>query len=266
MSRERSSEQRTIDWQKLIEEALTTPGNMHGIYDRFYNYSFFNQIYLRMQGVREPVATYNRWQEVGRQVVKGAKAKEIVRPILAKNRVENGEEEPVLLGFKPVKCIFTLSETEGPELPPLELPEWDEETALAKLNVRRVRFDVLNANIQGFSQGRDIAINPVAVNPRKTLIHELGHIMLGHTMRDATPEIASHRGLKEFEAEGTAYLTLKELNQLDEQTAEISRGYIQNWLDNDRPPDHSIRRVFGVTDRILKAGRLVMSNVMEGDS
>jgi hypothetical protein len=31
---------------------------MQGIYDRFYNYSFLNQVYLRLQGVAEPVATY----------------------------------------------------------------------------------------------------------------------------------------------------------------------------------------------------------------
>jgi hypothetical protein len=174
-----------------------------------------------------------------------------------------GKEEPALIGFKPVKCIFTLSDTEGPELPPMELPEWDEDTALKKLNIRRVRFDMLNGNAQGFSQGRDIAINPVAVNPRKTLIHELGHIVLGHTMQNAVPEIALHRGLKEFEAEGTAYLALKELNWLDEETARVSRGYIQDWLDNDRPPDYSIRRVFSATDTILKAGRLAVSSPEE---
>jgi hypothetical protein len=31
--------------------------------------------------VREPVATYKRWQAIGRQVLKGSKAAEIVRPI-----------------------------------------------------------------------------------------------------------------------------------------------------------------------------------------
>ncbi len=265
MSRERSSEQRTIDWQKLIEEALTVPGSLGQTYSKFYNYSFLNQMYLRLQGVREPVATYQRWQEIGRQVVKGAKAKEIIRPIFAKPEPENKDKEPTPIGFKSVKCIFTLSETEGPELPPIALPEWDEETALAKLHVRRVRFDLLNGNIQGFSQGRDIGINPIAANPRKTLVHELGHIVLGHTVRDKTPEIAQHLGIREFEAESTAYLTLNELGQLDEQTATVSRGYIRHWLDDEHPPDSSIRRVFSATDTILKAGRAVVSKVMEGN-
>jgi len=165
----------------------------------------------------------------------------------------------LLIGFKPVKCIFTLSETEGPELPSVPLPEWDEDTALAKLNVRRVRFDVLNANIQGFSQGRDIAVNPVALNPRKTLIHELAHVVLSHTVPPRATEYANHRGLMEFEAEGSAYLTLNELGKLDQETASRSRGYLQNWLDGDRPPDSSVRRVFSATNTILNAGRLAVS-------
>jgi len=259
MSRERSSEQHTVDWQKLIEEALTAPGSLGQTYSRFYNYSFLNQMYLRLQGVREPVATYQRWQEIGRQVVKGAKAKEIIRPIFAKPEPGENDKEPTLIGFKPVKCIFTLSETEGPELPSVPLPEWDEDTALAKLNVRRVRFDVLNANIQGFSQGRDIAVNPVALNPRKTLIHELAHVVLSHTVPPRATEYANHRGLMEFEAEGSAYLTLNELGKLDQETASRSRGYLQNWLDGDRPPDSSIRRVFSATNTILNAGRLAVS-------
>jgi len=255
---ERPSEQRNIDWGKVIETALTAPGNMQGIYSRFYNYSFLNQIFLLMQGVREPVATYRRWQEIGRQVVKGAKAKDIIRPIFAKRSPGDNEEEPIPIGFKPVRCIFTLSETEGPALPPMELPGWNEETALAKLNIRRVRFDSLNGNIQGFSQGRDIAINPIAVNPRKTLIHELAHVVLNHTIPPRLTEYANHRGLMEFEAEGSAYLTLNELGKLDQETAHRSRGYLQDWLDGSKPPDSSIRHVFSATDVILKAGRLAI--------
>ncbi len=124
MAGERPPEQRTIDWGKVIETALTAPGDMHGVYDRFYSYSFLNQIYLLMQGARGPVATYKRWAAIGRQVVKGAKAKEIIVP-LVKKESEDNKVEATLIGFKPVKCIFTLSETEGDELPSINLPEWD---------------------------------------------------------------------------------------------------------------------------------------------
>ncbi len=108
-------------------------------------------------------------------------------------------------------------------------------------------------------------VNPVAVNPTKTLCHELAHIILNHTVPQAYEEYATHLGIKEFEAESTAYLTLNELGKLDEETATVSRGYIRHWLDDERPPDYSIRRVFSATNTILNAGRIVVGSVVEGE-
>ena len=160
------------------------------------------------------------------------------------------------------RSIFTLSDTEGTELPPSQLPEWDAETALRQLHIRQVPFTELNANIQGYSRGREVAVNRVAVNPMKTLMHEIGHIVLGHTVPEGYKEYVEHRGLKEFEAEATAYLTLNELDRLDEQTATVSRGYIRDWLRNTRPPDTAIRRVFNATDQILERRAEVSSGVV----
>ncbi len=249
---------REIDWAKLIEAALTSPGSLGETYSRFYNYSYLNQIYLRMQGVAEPVATMRRWNAIGRTVLKGSRAKEIIRPIFVQEKNEHDEVEERMVGFKAVKCIFTLSETEGDELPPVALLEWDAETALTRLNIRRVPFTELNGNIQGVSRGREIAINPVAVHPVKTLAHELGHVVLGHTLPERLAEYAAHRGVMEFQAEATAYLTMNELERLDEETAARSRGYIQSWLEGDRPSDRAVREVFTATDRILKAGRIAI--------
>jgi len=69
MAYEKSPAQRAIDWGKIIETALDMPGNVGNIYNRFYNYSYANQTLLWMQGAREPVATYKRWQALGRQVM-----------------------------------------------------------------------------------------------------------------------------------------------------------------------------------------------------
>ncbi len=154
-----------------------------------------------------------------RQVLKGAKAKEIIRPIIIRRKEEDGDVEEQIVGFKPVRCIFTLSDTDGDELPPVALPEWDLDIALQKLNIRQVPFTDLNGNMQGYSRGREIAINPLAVNPAKTRMHELGHVVLGHTLPESLEEYATHRGVMEFQAEATAYLTMHELEQLDEATA-----------------------------------------------
>jgi len=273
MSHEKSPDQRTIDWSKIIDTALTAPGNVGTTYSRFYEYSFLNQMYLLMQGVYEPVATYPRWKAIGRQVLAGSKAKEIIRPVIMhKKKADEPEatDEPIetvetAVGFKSVKCIFALSDTAGDELLPVQLPEWDLNTALRQLAIRLVPFEALSGNLQGYSRNRDIAINPIAVNPAMTRFHEIGHVALGHTAPEALAEYSAHRGIYEFQAEATAYLTMKELEQLDEATATRSRGYIQDWLQGERPPDKAIRQVFTATDQILKAGRLAVAGMAEGE-
>jgi hypothetical protein len=262
--------ERKIEWNQLMEEALTMPGNMQGVYDRFYPYSLANIILLRMQGVREPIATYKRWQSLGRQVLSGAKAKEIIVPLMRKVAVEpdparsdTPRYQEVVTGFKLVKAVFPLSATTGQELPPPPTRTWRKEQALQNLGVTEVPFDELDGNVQGYARGYNLAINPVAVHPEKTLMHELGHIVLGHTLPWHLSEYATHRGIMEFQAEGTAYLCLNELEQLDDTTATHSRGYIRHWLQNEQPPERAIRQVFGAADRILKAGRLAVASTTQ---
>lgn len=107
------------------------PGSLGNTCSRFYNYSFGNQVLLYIQGVTEPVATYNRWKELGRQVQKGSKAKTIMRPTFVKERDDDGQERQKLKGFRYVRCLFTVSETEGDELPPAEPRDWSRERAMA---------------------------------------------------------------------------------------------------------------------------------------
>lgn len=259
---ETTARKHEIDWQRLLGEALTAPGNMGNTYDRFYNYSFLNKVLLMVQGVREPVATRKRWATMGRVVLENVVAKEIIIPILAKPKANEPEANVRLIGFTPVKCIYTLSDTAGGELPPIALPQWDVEAALRELRITQVPFDELNGNIQGFSHGREIAVSPLSPNRAKTLMHELGHVVLGHTMPKYHAEYATHQGIKEFQAEATAYLTMYELGQLDEETASRSRAYVQHWLANEQPPVWSIRQVFSATDRILKAGLVAVGGAM----
>jgi hypothetical protein len=230
---------------------------MGDTYNRFYTYSFMNQMLLLMQGVQEPVATYQRWKDIGRQVLRGSKAKEIVRPITIKKKDDDGEVESSFTRFKLVKCLFTYSETEGEELPPIETPGWDLDAALGTLRITRAPYTLLDGNTQGFSWGRNIAINPVATDPLGTTFHELGHVVLGHTEPDKAAQYATHRGIFEFQAEATSYLTMHELGVVSEDQASESRAYIQGWLRTERPSDAGIRQVFSATDTILRAGRSV---------
>lgn len=243
------------------------PGQMSNVYNRFYRYSFGNQALLYMQGVREPVNTYQRWADMGRQVVKGSRAKYILRPMFRKEVDEaTGIEYQRVSGFKPMNCLFGVSETVGDELPEYQPPEWSEERALGALAINRVAFTHLDGNIQGVSWERNVAINPVAAEPFPTLAHELSHVVMGHTVKEKLAEYATHRGLIEFEAEGSAYLVCNDLGVDEEHwNRSESRAYIAGWLHGKTPPDESIRRVFKATDAILTAGREPVA-IYEGSS
>jgi hypothetical protein len=260
----------TIDWRATLTEALNAPGSLGNTYAKFYCYSFLNQIRLMMQGTFEPVATYNRWKELGRQVRKGSKAKVVLAPIILSRKTTDAggdvvigtDGEPrkrqILVGFRDSRTVFGFSDTEGDEPPPVQLSGWDTESALSVLGIDRVAFDMVNGNVQGFSfedqRGRHLALNPTAAYPAKTLFHELAHLVLGHCKAgDET-----HRGVAEFEAEATAYLVAKELELIAWDPAE-SRAYIQAWLagtEVTEVTEDNISRVFAAVNKILMAGRV----------
>lgn len=251
--------ERTLDWPQLLETALTQPGSVGDTYQRFWSYSFLNCIYLMMQRCEGPIATYSRWQALGRQVVKGSKAYEIVRPITIKREDEATGEEHVFTRFKPVRCIFSYNQTEGDPLPPApEPPTWSYEEAKQHLDIHEVPFNALEGNMQGYSYQREIAINPLARFPQKTRLHEMGHVLLGHTVPPAEGEYRPHQGLREWQAESVAYLAGNELGLLDDEAATVSRGYVQGWMAGEQPSDIAIRQVFGATDKILRAGRVAI--------
>jgi hypothetical protein len=262
---EKALQPREIDWGKIIETALDMPGDVGKVYSRFHPYSKHNQVHFWEQGIREPVAKMKLWNALGRTVIVGSKAYEVYVPIFAKKDKNDPDAEPVYLRSIPVRRVFTYSQTTGAELPPIELPEWSLERALGQLGITEGEFNSVNGNLQGYARERTIHINPLAVNPIKTRIHEIAHIVHGHTTPENLAEYEQHRGIFEFQAEGTAYLTLQELNGLDEQAATRSRGYIQDWLRGERPPDKAIREVFTTTDKILKAGRLVTAAAISGE-
>src|SRR5260221_1788239 len=138
-----TGEQNTLPWQQLLHEALTAPGSLTGVYDRFHDYSLTNMLLFRMQGIHEPVASYSRWQSLGRHVLKGSRAKEVIVPVLVKGEPdpnetldEKRERVAKLIGFKVLRAVFRLSDTEDARLPLVPTPGWDLQTTLGKMGIR----------------------------------------------------------------------------------------------------------------------------------
>ena len=148
------------------------------------------------------------------------------------------------------------------------MPDWNKATALATLNILEVPFEMIDGNCQGYAKRgvREVAINPVAAMPWKTLFHEVAHHLLGHTATGDETGVMSDgpttpKCIKEAEAEATAYLCCATLGL---PGMEESRGYIQHWLNGEEFSEKSARRVFAAADKILKAGN--SSSKEEGDA
>jgi antirestriction protein ArdC len=255
-------------WSALLVEAVNKPGTIMKAYSAFWNYSVGNQILALIQcqlrGIQPgPINTFPKWQTLGRVVKRGEKALTLCMPLTRKRRIdkedENEErsEEQTYTTFVHKARWFVVSQTYGNELGPITIPEWDAEQALKSLCIERITFDKTDGNCQGFARGNQIAINPVAQLPHKTLFHEMAHVLMHTAEGDFTDTEQTPRNLREVEAESVALLCCEALGL---EGADYARGYIQTWLyrgigyDADAIPEKSAQKIFRAADQILKAG------------
>lgn len=250
-----------VKFSEYLKDIVTKEGVLSSCYSTFHNYSILNQIMassqLQARGQNiAPIASYKRWQELGRQVKKGSKAIALLMPVLInKKDAEGNKTEDKMQLFVTRNNWFSLDDTEGQEFKPeTKIAAWNKEKALETLNIKEATFQSINGNAQGYAKDREIAINPLAILPHKTTFHELAHIVLGHTAENAlmSDSELTPKNIKEVEAESVAYI-LCELLGLEGQKE--SRGYIQHWLQSETISDKSAQKIFGAADKILKAGQ-----------
>jgi hypothetical protein len=260
----KNTERQTLsvpNWTAILTQAVNTPGMMMEAYSAFHDYSVGNQLLALVQchlrGITPgPIKTFPGWQSLGRNVKRGERALVLCMPITRRRRdagASDDDEGDTYTAFVYRPRWFVLSQTEGEEMPPLTIPQYDQGRALEELGIERVEFDITDGNCQGFARGRQVAINPVARLPHKSFFHEAAHVVLGHTAEgDFTDTVATPRSLREVEAEAVALLCCESLGL---EGAEYCRGYIQHWLKGDVIPEQSAQKVMRAADRILRAGR-----------
>jgi antirestriction protein ArdC len=251
-------------WSALLIEAVTKPGLIMKAYSAFHQYSVGNQILAlvqcQMRGLQPgPINTFPKWKDLGRFVKRGERALSLCMPITCKRREKDSDEDHTFTSFVYKARWFVLSQTDGQELEPVTVPQWDAQRAISALGIERIPFDHTDGNVQGFARKRQVAINPLAQLPYKTLFHELGHVLLGHTTEaDFADAETTPRSLREVEAESVALLCCESLGL---EGAEFCRGYIQNWVrrgsgfNAEAIPEKSAQKIFRVADQIIRAGR-----------
>jgi len=125
---------------------------------------------------------------------------------------ENTAEPQTVHAFRLWAYWFVLAQTEKEEtyIPPI--PEFDIDTALRVLNITRIPFDEINGSIQGFANGHQIAINPLAALRHKTSFHEIAHVLLGQTTTEKLVDgEQTPRHLREVEAESVTLICCETL-------------------------------------------------------
>ena len=258
-------------WSSLLVEAVNQPGMIMEAYSAFHNYSIGNQILALLQcqlrGLEPgPINTFPGWQALGRTVKRGERALTLCMPITRKVRDEESHDneteqhERTFTSFVHKPRWFVISQTVGDAFNPPCLPEWNAEQTFAALDIEQISFTLTDGNCQGYARQRQIAINPVAQLPHKTLFHEAAHVVLGHTTEsDFADTERTPKNLREVEAEAVALICCE---ALDLEGADYCRGYIQNWLNPNLGyngagiPEKSAQKIFHAADRILRAGRL----------
>lgn len=255
----------SVPFSRLLSDAVSQPGVISEAYSRFHSYSIGNQLWAWSQCISRdlplgPIATYKRWQELGRQVKRGEKAIVLTMPVTVSEKDAAGEKTGKAKTFyMPKASWFVLAQTEGEDYTPeVAIPSWDAQKALETLDIAEVRYDSADGNCQGYASGRTIAINPIAALPHKTRFHELAHVVLGHTSEGVMSDSeTTPRDVREVEAESVAYILC---SLLDLPGLKESRGYIQSWLSGAEISDKSAQRIFSAANKILEAGRPATNN------
>lgn len=202
-------------------------------------YTFRNIMLAKIQRPNASfIASYKRWEELGRQVRKGEKALRILAPRFKKVEKENGEEEQQLIGFISVP-VFDVSQTEGEPLPidriklmldgeseeAVQIFEWVK--VLAAEDGCPVYLKKANG-VNGFYSITDHEIvidTDLSVNHRaKTAVHELVHSRVHRNIEGTTAEE------RECVAEGTAFIVCSYFG-LD--TSDYSFEYVKGWSKDE---------------------------------
>ena len=204
---------------------------------KFHDYSFYNCMMILSQSpTATRVAGYQTWKRLGRQVNKGETGIRILAPVKFTKQVERktGETETVSgLAFRTV-CVFDIAQTDGDDLPGLVEDMKGESQQEMLTMLIRVATDLgLNvvAKFTGAKGGWITRNGEIALSDTtspnqqaKTLLHEIGHKLLGHFEREA---LDSH--IREIEAESLAYIVA---SRMGFDTESYSFGYVANWGQN----------------------------------
>lgn len=205
---------------------------------KFHSYSLGNilMIWSQRSGASR-VAGIRTWNSLGRFINKGEKGIAIFAPMLAERLQEAAIDNDTvfvqkkLIGFRQV-YVFDVSQTEGKDLPALEIGKPVMDGDAEALFERILRISPVPVELEEMNEGRNgyyavqekrIALSTSldAAERAKTLLHELAH----HLTYERNIE-GLDRADKEVIAEGSAFIAAA---YFDLDASDYSPAYLANW-------------------------------------
>ena len=226
-------------------------------------------------------ATFNAWQEHGRNVKRGEKGLTVLRPRIIKEKGADTSgadiERSRVAGFSYLN-VFDIEQTEGEAIPVgirpqnVETPEgfgWTIETLRELvLTIKGVAGIELRGRLPGdpdhaagwFDLGTHQIVVVLGESPPaqqlKTVLHEVAHAVLhgdGEHHATATAEV---------EAESTAFVVA---HALDLDTSAYSLPYVATWALASNVKDPT-RAVAAVGERVRKAAAVLLGALFPAES
>lgn len=217
----------------------------------FHNYSLRNQILLFADGCSQ-VASFKKWKEVDRKVIKGAKATWIFAPSFKKETLvdkKTGEEEEVkMINYFVSVPVFDVSQTEGKPIEKNMTTKADisieKLIAVAKAFGFKVDKKPLEIAVGGYISKDGIVLNSNLndIEHVGTIIHEMAHGLLGHLNTHALHK----RSVKEQEAEMTTLIVSKHFG-----IERKSEFYLKGW-QADEDIMKSFEKINKVSSQIIQ--------------
>lgn len=227
-------------------------------YSRFHQYSARNALLILLQrSDAAKVASYKKWQELGRQVAKGSKAIWVYAPLTKREQdAVTGEPADKIFGWRlvPVFADLDLEQIDTDPLPILWKPLPDDcqhlvERVTQGLTARGVEVVTrrIKSGTQGYATSERIVLSSAITDSRNrlaTLLHEAAHwtAHFGATAND------KNKPQCEMEAEATAYVVLHRLGIVYPFSADYLRSH------GITPDDlrESMTVIGGLSKRLLK--------------
>ncbi len=236
---------------------------------RFHRYSWHNTMMIATQRPdATQVAGFRTWQTLKRQVRKGERGIMIFAPCPWKRENDDGETEAGVF-FRAVH-VFDVAQTDGPDLPEVDVPTVDTAADDLLADLHRVadqrgisvNFAELSGGLFGVSQGGKIDVDNTHATGQqaKTLAHELAHEALHKTKIDRATMPEATRSIAELEAESVAYVVCRHVG-LDVEVR--ASRYIALWDGDSKALRASLERIANTARDIIadldavKVGKVV---------